>query len=108
MNREDVDAPVEICAWLLLPFRLATAQFGSPRGELDLRMAAGRPGEPEFDRSKIGSIQNLERTKIMHPVAFLFEEINREWGIPQRNRANGRKIGFRWRGRHVRPAPERN
>ncbi len=44
----------------------------------------------------------------MHPLAFLFEEINRDWGIPQRNRAGGRKPGFRWRGRHTRPAPERN
>lgn len=44
----------------------------------------------------------------MHPLVFLFEEINRDWGIPQRNRASDRKHGFRWRGRRTKNPPERN
>jgi hypothetical protein len=34
----------------------------------------------------------------MHPVGYLFEEIYRDWGIPQAKQPVGRKLGFRWRG----------
>ena len=45
----------------------------------------------------------------MHPVIFLFEEINRDWGMPERRHMReDRKQGFRWRGRRTRSAPERN
>jgi hypothetical protein len=55
----------------------------------------------------IDPIVELEK-RPMHPLVFLFEEINRDWGLPQRNRASDRKQGFRWRDRRTRNPPERN
>lgn len=43
----------------------------------------------------------------MHPVSYLFEEIYRDWGIPQAKSSVARRPGFRWRGVRVTNRTER-